>query len=368
VELHSPISARIAARIGVRIGVRICALGLGFVAPSIGPFLTSQTAAVAPVDPREPHDPAAACQGAIARLTQSDLPRWPTQYAPPETTPTWQAAGIEAFLLAGRLDESSSGRLGELDERNEPIEPIDATAIVYRLDLSRGARVDLAGNLAIDPNDTADRARAAYETGRDPHVPPRSLDRHWEAIRALTPDRAFAALNGQFFGSTPVRLAFPLKADGAIVSGGYAGSSEYDGEKVMLAIADDRATIAPFPEVGYPENPLFSADIPDAIVGLHPCADKGRDRVVGRTFAGIADRDADGTAETLLFLVASHATQADAIALLDRFGAIAIVMLDGGGSTQSIVRGERAVRSSDATPRAIPHAIGLIAAPPTSRL
>jgi hypothetical protein len=234
-----------------------------------------------------------------------------------------------------------------------------ATTLIYRLDLSQGAQLDLAGMIAIDSADSAPHLTAAYDTQRDPHVPPRSLDDHWQAIRAAHPDRAFAAINGQFFGSTPIRLAFPVKAQGEIISGGYAGSGEYAGEKMMFAITDQTATIAPFPELGRPDSPLFST-IPDLIVGLHPCADKGRDRAVGRTFLGIADRTGDGRAETVLILVASHATQTDAILTLQRFGAISAVMLDGGGSTQAIALGQTYVTSSDQHPRAIPHAIGIL--------
>ncbi|MGD1901254.1 MAG: phosphodiester glycosidase family protein [Geitlerinemataceae cyanobacterium] len=285
------------------------------------------------------------CHAQLERLHDGTNPSWPTQYEP-DIEPIHKAAGIDAMRFRGSLAGSAT------------------TAIVYRLDLSRGARVALTGGLDLSDDDTR-HASAAYDTGRDPHLPPRPLDRHWEAVSAAFGDRAFAAINGQFFGATPVRLAFPLKADGVIVSGGYAGRDEYDGEKLMLAIDGDRATILPFPEVGYPENPLFS-EVPDAIVGLHPCAEKGRDRAVGRTFAGVADRDADGHPETLLFLTASHASQRDAIAILGRFGALATVMLDGGGSTQSIALGRTLLTSSDATARPIPHAIGLLSAPPVT--
>jgi hypothetical protein len=266
----------------------------------------------------------------------------------------------ETFAISSEAD---AGR----DPGNHDDQPIaKATTLIYRVDLSQGAQLDLAGAIALDPSDTEAHPSAAYDTQRDPHVPPRSLSDHWQAIRTAHPDRAFAAINGQFFGATPVRLAFPVKAGGEIISGGYAGSGEYDGEKMMLAIAGQTATIAPFPETGSPGNPLFSS-IPDLIVGLHPCADKGRDRVVGRTLIGIADRDGNGLAETLLIVVASHATQADAILTLQRFGAIAAVMLDGGGSSQSLALGQIYLASSDRHPRAIPHAIGLLSGVETSK-
>jgi len=249
-----------------------------------------------------------------------------------------------------------------LDPDNRPSRSAKTT-LIYEIDLSQGAGLDLAGAIGLNPGETNTNTNtntnAAYDTDRDPQVPPRSLDAHWQAILKAYPDRAFAATNGQFFGATPVRLAFPLKAQGEIISGGYAGSGEYDGEKRMLAIDGDIATIAPFPEIGQPNNPLFS-DIPDLIVGLHPCADKGRDRAVGRTFAGVTDRDGDGQTETILILTASHATQIEAILTLQRWGAIATVMLDGGGSTQTIALGHTYLTSSDREPRAIPHTIGLL--------
>ncbi len=286
----------------------------------------------------------------------------------PSVDPVLTAPGIALYRKTyhdrrnNHDDDETHGlpsEAGDHNDRDDRHTMDEATTLIYRVDLSQGAQLDLAGAIALDPTYLEAHPNAAYDTQRDPHVPPRSLHDHWQAFRAAYPDRAFATINGQFFGSTPVRLAFPVKAQGEIISGGYAGTGEYDGEKMMLAIESQTATIAPFPELGQPDNPLFSS-IPDLMVGLHPCADKGHDRAVGRTFIGIADRDGDGLAETILILVASHATQTDAILTLQRFGAIAAVMLDGGGSTQTLALGQTYLSSSDRHPRAIPHAIGLL--------
>jgi len=210
-----------------------------------------------------------------------------------------------------------------------------------------------------------ERATPAYETHRSPQLVAQSIGEHWSSLVAQVGDRAFAVLNGQFFGANPLQLAFPVKVDGEILSGGYAGRGEYDGEKWMLTIDGNHAAIARFPETGYPDNPLFS-DVPNLIVGLDPCADKGVDEAVGRTFAGVDDRDGDGQAETVIFALSAAATQTEMLQILHQVGVDAVLMLDGGGSTQTIVLGEERIRSSDqdkrGQARGIPHAIGIQAA------
>ncbi|MGB3191768.1 MAG: phosphodiester glycosidase family protein [Limnoraphis sp.] len=72
------------------------------------------------------------------------------------------------------------------------------------------------------------------------------------------------------------------------------------------------------------------------------------------TFMGVADFH-------LIFILTSPGkTQGDAAQLLKDFGAKKVMMLDGGGSTQLIVSGRELVSSSDATPRTIPQAIGVL--------
>ena len=161
-----------------------------------------------------------------------------------------------------------------------------------------------------------------------------------------------------FFGSQPLQLAFPLKADGIIYSGGYAGLGEYPGEKKMLIIQGQQAQILPFPEVGYPENPLFS-EIPNLLVGLDEWADKGIKRAVGRTFVGVGDRNQDGTSEILWIFNSPAATQLRAARVLRALGAqrgddVRWGRFDTisrpGSRTPAIAR--------DRTPRAIPHSLG----------
>ncbi|MGC9506143.1 phosphodiester glycosidase family protein [Baaleninema sp.] len=235
--------------------------------------------------------------------------------------------------------------------------------VVQEIDLSAGVSLQLFDDRSIalgeahQPDDYGNLPQ--YDTGVSLRVRAQPLRQHWQHLVEDWGDRAFSVVNGQFFGSSPLQLAFPVKANGTIYSGGYAGEGEYAGEKVLLAISGDEAQILPFPEVGFPENPLFSP-IPDLIVGLDELADKGVKRNVGRTFVGVGDRDGNGTTETLWVFASPRSTQLRASRVLRAFGASAVMMLDGGGSTQLMVRGVEFVRSSDKVRRDIPHAIGVV--------
>lgn len=250
----------------------------------------------------------------------------------------------------------------------------NGTDFVQELDLAAGVSVQLFDDRHVTDwgENTADESGnlPQYDTGVSVRVEPQSIQTHWQDLQERWGDRAFSVTNGQFFGSSPLQLAFPLKADGIIYSGGYAGASEYPHEKMMLAIetaaaceagycTTPQAQILPFPEVGYPDNPLFSP-IQDLIVGLQELADKGIKRNVGRTFAGVGDRNGDGTPETLWLFVSPQSTQLRASRTLRALGAEAVMMLDGGGSTQLVVQGIEWVRSSDETRRTIPQAIGVV--------
>jgi exopolysaccharide biosynthesis protein len=61
----------------------------------------------------------------------------------------------------------------------------------------------------------------------------------------------------------------------------------------------------------------------------------------------------------IFILTSPGKTQGDAAKILKAFGAEKVMMLDGGGSTQLIIKGIDFVSSSDPTPRTIPQAIGV---------
>ncbi|MBC6422643.1 MAG: hypothetical protein GDA43_10255 [Hormoscilla sp. SP5CHS1] len=147
------------------------------------------------------------------------------------------------------------------------------------VDLDAGACIDLFDDRHVTGFDP----QGAYGTNISAIIEFQTIQTHWDDFVRSHGKRAFSVTNGQFFSVRSQQLAFPVKADGIIYSGGYAGDSEFAGEKMMLTVRQNRANIVPFPEKDYPENPLFSS-VPNMIVGLAEDADKGFDRQVGRTF------------------------------------------------------------------------------------
>ncbi|MGK7903023.1 MAG: phosphodiester glycosidase family protein [Hormoscilla sp.] len=232
---------------------------------------------------------------------------------------------------------------------------IDKRDYVQAVDLDAGACIYLFDNRHVTGFDT----QGAYGTNISAIIEFQSIQTHWDDFVRSHGKRAFSVTNGQFFSVRSQQLAFPVKADGIIYSGGYAGDSEFAGAKMMLTVSKNYANLVPFPENDYPENPLFSS-VPNMIVGLAEDADKGFDRQVGRTFIGVKDGDKNGTNETVLIFTSSRASQSHAAEVLREFGSSAVMMLDGGGSTQAIVQGREYVNSSDEPDRKIPHTIGVI--------
>lgn len=215
---------------------------------------------------------------------------------------------------------------------------------VIRLD--RGAEVHL-----LHGRVTHHGARSGVYGGLDARFTSRPIFQYWEEIFSLTP-RAFCVTNGQFFYmyEYPTRLPFPLKADGKILSGGYA-KGEFTGQKLMLEIWHDHADIRPLTKVDF-----HNSTAPNIVAGLAEDARKSPDKFVGRTFVGVADRNDDGIHETLLIFSTQAARQRDAAKVLRQFGAQKVMMLDGGLSTQLVCQGKPYIQ----TERAIPQAIAVL--------
>jgi hypothetical protein len=96
------------------------------------------------------------------------------------------------------------------------------------------------------------------------------------------------------------------------------------------------------------------------IGGLSEEANKRIKYSVGRTFVGVADRNGDGSYETVLVFNSSSSLQSAAADVLRSFGADKVMMLDGGGSTQLLCKSGWYVKSD----RPVPQALAVIAAPP----
>lgn len=221
---------------------------------------------------------------------------------------------------------------------------------VQVFDLSQGAHVEL-----LHGEITEARPNKGSYGGPDPRMKSPALETYWREISTRSP-QAFCVINGGFFymPEYPTRLAFPLKVDGEMITEGW-GIETYMDQKLLLELWDGRAEIQPLSK-----ESLYNTDAPNILGGLAENANKRAKYAVGRTFAGIADRDDDGLNETVLFLSTSTALQSGAANVLRDFGAKRVMMLDGGGSTQLLCRSGWHVRSD----RPIPQAVAIFAGKP----
>jgi len=222
------------------------------------------------------------------------------------------------------------------------------TDYVQEIDLSQGASVELLYGYMADLGS----GKGAYG-GDDPLLARESLEQAWDEFDRVN-ENALCITNGQFFRNddrASTGLAFPVKADGKVVTEGYAGESEYPEEQLMLEIDSDRASIQTFDI-----REFYSSEAANIIGGLKPDADKGINDETGRTFIGIKDSNSDGISETVLIFSSEAATQFHASEVLRYFGAREVMMLDGGGSTQLLCQDRTYISS----PRTIPQTIGVL--------
>lgn len=222
------------------------------------------------------------------------------------------------------------------------------------IDLSQGASIEL---LLGEP---VGEGEAAAYGGENPLFQRQTLQQFWLEFSQTFGEKAFSVYNGQFFNlKNPSALAFPVQVKGKLITTGYAGNTEFPGEKVVLGLVENWADILPFSEDSNFQKDSFSFD--HAIVGIRE--DGGTKTVEWyskeplkerpRTFMGVANFS------HIFILTSPGKTQGDAAKILKAFGAEKVMMLDGGGSTQLIIKGIDFVSSSDPTPRTIPQAIGV---------
>jgi hypothetical protein len=155
--------------------------------------------------------------------------------------------------------------------------------------------------------------------------------------------------NGQFFymPESPTRLTLPLKTNGEVVTDGF-GADQFVGKRLMLELWPDHADIRELNGAA-----LYASAAPEILGGLTVDANRRAKQRVGRTFAGIDDRDGDGLYETVMLFNTRTALQTDADYVLRGFGADKVMMLDGGGSTQLMCQGEPIIASERLIPQAI---------------
>ena len=188
--------------------------------------------------------------------------------------------------------------------------------------------------------------------GDNPRFTRKSIQQFWGEL-AQTQQSPFCVSNGQFFrmADSPTPLPFPLKVNGTVLTDGY-GENEFPGQKLVLELTNSQADIRELSK-----SDLYNSDAPDIIAGLTENAAKAAKRSTGRTFVGVADRDQNGSYETVFLLNTRTSLPGDAGDVLRAFGAAKVMMLDGGGSTQLVCQGEAIID----TTRLIPQAIGVLA-------
>jgi hypothetical protein len=224
---------------------------------------------------------------------------------------------------------------------------------VQVVSLSQGASVVLINGNIGNP----DLGGGLYNE-KNPSFYVNSLDTYWTSFLGSN-SAAFCIMNGEFFSPNPnpTPLAFPLKVNGNIISGGYGDPNFSTDELLMLEIWNNHLDIHPLTS-----NNLHSSSAPNILGGLSENANKNMTSSVGRTFVGIDDTNNDGTFETVLFFNSAASTQASASQILRDFGADKIIMFDGGSSTQLKCQNKTYIPST----RSIPQTIGILKANTTN--
>ncbi len=184
-----------------------------------------------------------------------------------------------------------------------------------------------------------------------------SLAGHYSAVKAKH-GNVFAVVNAQFFvtASNPTPLAFSVRKDGKVLADGYGIKAEFPGQ-IRLFQAHGPAKWARI--TNFSEAELKGGAAPEMVAVLDENANKGVYTKTGRTFVGVRDANKDGKGETAYLFCTKYTNQKEAAKVLKDFGATSVGMMDGGGSSQLIVKGKSQVYSS----RTIPHVLAALSGP-----
>ncbi|MFO7539204.1 MAG: phosphodiester glycosidase family protein [Chloroflexota bacterium] len=226
----------------------------------------------------------------------------------------------------------------------------DGHQFVQVVHLDRGAAIQLLHGDIVDPG----QDEGVYG-GDNPLISTQALADVWTTISSEHP-HAFCLTNGQFYSAhtSSVRLSFPLKIDGSIVSDGFA-IDQFADHQLMLELWPHKANIRPLTEAA-----LHDSTAPHILTGLAEDADGRRPNMItGRTFIGVGQPRLDGSYTTIFIFTSRWTRKTEAAAALRRFGAEKVMMLDGGASTQLICQGDSYIGPG----RYIPQTIAVLAAP-----
>ena len=277
---------------------------------------------------------------------------------------SWEKTGQASFGSASTLITPISPGFNPIKNSKGVTlyESNDKSDYVQVVDLSQGASIKLL--TGEKDNNTSNGVFG----GTSPQFKRENIDLFWSKLSKNNP-KAFSISNGEFFQSFSefTNLSYPVKLDSQIFDG---FDKKYNpGTKLKLEIWDNQASITQFNDKIDSINDSSASQV---LVGLPKQTDDQKDnlnKLSGRTYIGVEDRDSNGSNETVLILNSKSKTTTDAVKILKDFGANdnQIMQLDGSGSTQMIAKGEKFVESSDKTnikalfqPISIPQAIGVI--------
>jgi hypothetical protein len=252
-----------------------------------------------------------------------------------------EGQGPHAFFLVA---SDNGTALYQRESRNGYL---DFVQVVH---LNQGAAVKLLHSPIVDPG----YGEGVYG-GDNPLFVNQPLADVWADFTPQNP-HTFCLTNGQFYSAhaSTVRLSFPLKVDGQLVSDGF-GIEQFPEQKLMLELWPNRANIVPLSEAA-----LQASVAPNILVGLSDEAAGRRPNMsTGRTFVGVGGPDQAGYYQTILIFTSRMAAKTEATIALRSFGAEKVMMLDGGASTQLICQGENYVGPG----RHVPQAIAVLSAP-----
>jgi hypothetical protein len=214
------------------------------------------------------------------------------------------------------------------------------------VNLEKGGKVDFATGKIVDFG-----VGKGVFGGNDPSFERNSLENYWTENQKNNPN-LFAIFNGSYFrdnSNSATEIALPLVVRGEVATDGYASTTEFIGQKEILQIFNKEASIVPFDE----NNPFENITAPNAIVSFIEQNPRSSSSKVGRVYAGISDKDKNGSNETIYFLFSKNATQAKMRIIMNYLGVKKMTMLDGGGSTQLIVDSEKIIESGRTIPQVV---------------
>lgn len=173
-----------------------------------------------------------------------------------------------------------------------------------------------------------------------------SLDQYWDNLSTRS-SNAFCVLGGVVFSANedPAVLPLGLKSEGQVLDPGL-GTAAAPGEYLQLEIGPSQAKIQSPGDLG-------TAEAATILGGYNPQVEQDAESFIGRTFAGIEDADGNGQAEQILFLVSRTSSQADAMAVLEGFGADQMIMLGNGDAAQLRCGSEPYVYADQTLPAAL---------------